>query len=166
MPKINVTINQLKWNFAWVIIAIKAYLMQNLSPVAFLFLEIQRHKVSRWKREWVIKFGYLPPENGSNFKNNEFLCPKSIFWTLNWPPTWISAIFKQRKIFHFQSFWDVSMRKEQQQPPDLSILLKFGQNTSVLKCTWKEIFASFLLSLVKKHLRPRRMPFTFCKYLF
>ena len=31
----------------------------------------------------------------------------------------ISAIFKQRKIFYIQNSWDVSMRKEQQQPPDL-----------------------------------------------
>ena len=42
----------------------------------------------------------------------------------------ISAIFKQRNIFNFQNFLDISMRKDQQQPPDLSILLIFGQNMS------------------------------------
>ena len=40
MPKIKVNINRLKWNFAWVIIPIKAFLLQNLSLVARLVLEI------------------------------------------------------------------------------------------------------------------------------
>ena len=33
MPKIKVNINGLKWNFAWVIIAIKAFLLQNLRVI-------------------------------------------------------------------------------------------------------------------------------------
>ena len=111
-------------------IAIKACLMQNLSVVAFLFLEIWRRKITLWRRERVIKFGYLPPENEFNFRKSEFLCPESFFSTQNWLPLSISAIVKQRKIFHFQNFRDVSMRKEQQQPTDWSILLKFGQNMS------------------------------------
>ena len=48
--------------------AIKAFLMQNLSLVALLVLEIWRHNISPGRREQVIKFGYLPPENGFNFK--------------------------------------------------------------------------------------------------
>ena len=86
MPKIEVNINQLKWNLAWVIMAIKAFLMQNLSLTALLVLEIWRHKISLGRRERVTKFGYLPPENGFNFKKNEFLCPESFFSTQNWPP--------------------------------------------------------------------------------
>ena len=128
MPKIKVNVNQLKWNLAWVIMAIKAFLMQNLSLIALLVLEI-RHKISLGRRERVMKFGYLPPENGFNFKK-WVLCPESFFSTQNWPPMSISAIFKHRKIFHFQNFWDVSMRKEQQQPPDWPILLKCGQKVS------------------------------------
>ena len=31
-------------------------------------LEIWRHKISLGRREQVIKFGYLPPENGFNLK--------------------------------------------------------------------------------------------------
>ena len=46
MPKINVNINWLKWNFAWVIMIIRAFLVQNLSLAALLVLEIGRHKVS------------------------------------------------------------------------------------------------------------------------
>ena len=46
-------------------------------------------------------------------------------------PMSISAISKQGKIFRFVKFWDAWMRNEQQQPPDRSILLKFGQNMSL-----------------------------------
>ena len=46
MPKTKVTLSWLKWNFAWVIRTIKACLMQNLSLLAFLFLEIWYDKVS------------------------------------------------------------------------------------------------------------------------
>ena len=38
--------------------------------------------------------------------------------------------FQAKEIFQFQNFWDVSMRKEQQHPPDWSIMLKFGQKVS------------------------------------
>ena len=34
-------------------------------------------------RERVIKFRYLSPENGFNFKKNELLCPESFFSTQN-----------------------------------------------------------------------------------
>ena len=80
MPKIKVKINQLKWNLAWIIMAIKAFLMQNLSLITLLVLEIWRHKISVGRREQVMKFGYLPPENGFNFKKMSF------FSTQNWPP--------------------------------------------------------------------------------
>ena len=40
MPNIKVNINGLKLNFAWVIISIKAFLMQNLRLIALLVLEI------------------------------------------------------------------------------------------------------------------------------
>ena len=72
MPKIKVNINQLKRNLALVIMAIKAFLMQNLSLIALLVLEIRRHKISLGRRERVMKFGYLPPENGFNFKKMSF----------------------------------------------------------------------------------------------
>ena len=46
--------------------------MQNLSLVALLVLEIPRHKISLGRREQVIKFGYLPPENRFNLKKMSF----------------------------------------------------------------------------------------------
>ena len=50
MPKIKVNINSLKLNFAWVIIYIKAFLMQNLRLIALLVLEIDVTKFS--SKEW------------------------------------------------------------------------------------------------------------------
>ena len=129
MPKIKVNINRLKWNFACVITTIKAFLMQNLRVIALLVLEIQRHKISLGRREQVIKFGYLPSKTGLTFKKWVFMS-RTVLLDPKLTHMSISAIFKQRKIFHFQNFWDVSMRKEQQQPPDWSIMLKFGQNMS------------------------------------
>ena len=104
MPKIKVIINRLTWNVAWVIIAINACLMQTLSLVAFLFLEIWRFKISLSRREQVIDFRYLPLEIDLTFTKNELLCPESFFSNQNWPPTSISTIFKQRKIFSFSKF--------------------------------------------------------------
>ena len=77
MPKIKVNINWLKLNSSWVIISIKAFLMQNLRLIALLVLEIWRNKIFLRRREQVIRFDYLPPENWFNF--NEFLCPESFF---------------------------------------------------------------------------------------
>ena len=68
---------------------------ENLSLVALL--EIWRHKIPLGRKEQVIKFGYLPREDGFNFKRSEFLCPESFFSTQNWPPPppmSISAISK------------------------------------------------------------------------
>ena len=67
MLKIKVSIIWLKWNFAWGIIGIKACLMQNVSLLAFVALQIWRHKIVLSRREQVIEFGYLPPENWFNF---------------------------------------------------------------------------------------------------
>ena len=52
--------------------AIKAFLMQNLSLVALLVLDLLHHKISLRRRERDIKFGYLPPENGFNIKKMSF----------------------------------------------------------------------------------------------
>ena len=45
---------------------IKVFLIQNLSLVALLVLEISRHNIFPRRREQVFKLGYLPPENGLN----------------------------------------------------------------------------------------------------
>ena len=71
--KFKVKINRLKWNFARVIIAIKPCLMKNLRLVAFLFLEIWRHKISLWRGEQVIEFSYLSLENGFSLKRWVFM---------------------------------------------------------------------------------------------
>ena len=76
----------------------------------FYFWRYDVTKISYWRREQVIEFGYLAPENGFNFK-------KKSYYVQNCPPRFkidpmsISAIFKQRKIFLFLKFLDVSKRK-------------------------------------------------------
>ena len=46
--------------------------MQNLRLIALLVLEIWRHKIFLKRRERVIWFDYLPPENGFNFRKTSF----------------------------------------------------------------------------------------------
>ena len=77
----------------------------------------RRHKIFLKRRERVIQFDYLPPENGFNFKKTSFYVQNRSSRPKIDPTMSISTIFKQRKIFHFKNFWDVSMTKEQQQPP-------------------------------------------------
>ena len=119
MPKIKVNINQLKWNLAWVIMAIKAFLMQNLSLIALLVLEIWRHKISLGIREWVMKFGYLPPENGFNFKKWG-LMSRIVLLDPKLTPMSILAIFKHRKNFSFSKFLGRLDEKRTAAPPWLT----------------------------------------------
>ena len=68
-----------------------------------IFGDIDVIKISLWKRERVIEFGYLPPENGFNLKKVSFMSRIDLLdQTLT--PMSISAIFKQRKIFSFPKF--------------------------------------------------------------
>ena len=82
-PKIKVKINRLKWNFAWVIIFIKAFLMQNLKLIALLVLEIWRHKIPSkegndssisaiypWKTSWTLKKKRFYAQNRSSLPTN------------------------------------------------------------------------------------------------
>ena len=114
MPKIKVNINWLKLNFAWVIISIKAFLMQNLRLIALLVLEIWRHKIFLKRRERVIWFDYLPPENRFNFlKKTSFYVQNRSSRPKIEPPCQFQQFLCREKFFHFQNFWDVLMTKEQ-----------------------------------------------------
>ena len=148
MPKIEVNINQLKWNLAWVIMAIKVFLMQNLSLIALLVLETWRHKISLGRREQVMKFGYLPPENGFNFKKMSFYVQNRSSRPKIDPPCQFQQFSSIGKIFHFQNFWDVSMRKEQQQPPWLTNFAKiWPKGVSRIKTKSYQVWASLEGSL-------------------
>ena len=74
-------------------------------------------QISLRRRERVMKFGYLPPENGFNFKKMSFHVQNRSSRPKIDPPCQFQQFSSIGKIFHFQNFWDVSMRKEQQQPP-------------------------------------------------
>ena len=86
----------------------KALLMQNLRLIAFPVLEIWCHKISLGRRERVIKFGYLPLENGINFRKWVFMSrivlldPKL---TLPPPPPHVNfSNFQAEEIFSFSKF--------------------------------------------------------------
>ena len=79
--------------------------MQNVRLITLLVLEIWRHKIFLKRKEQVIRFDYLPPENGFNFKKTSFYVQnRSSRPKIDPPPMSISTIFKQRKIFSFSKF--------------------------------------------------------------
>ena len=106
MPKIKVSVNRLKWIFAWVITTIKAFLMQNLRLKALLVFEIWRHKFSYGRRERVIKFGYLPPESGFTFKKKWIFMSRIVLLDpkIDPPPNVNFSNFQAEKNFSFSNF--------------------------------------------------------------
>ena len=129
MPKIKVKINWLKLNFAWVIISIKAFLMQNLRLIALLVLEIWRHKIFLKRRERVIRFDYLSLENGFNFKKKRVFMSRIVLLD---PKLTLHVNFNnfqaEENFFIFKIFGTSRWRKSSSNSLDWSILLKFGQN--------------------------------------
>ena len=122
---------------------IKVSLMQNLSLIAYLVLEIWRHKISLGRRERVMKFGYLPPENGLNFKKMSLYVQNRSSRPKIDPSCQFQQFSSTGKISHFQNFWDVSMRKEQQQPPWLTNFAKMWPNSvSRIKTKSHQVWAS------------------------
>ena len=110
--------------------AIKAFLMQNLSLIALLVLEIWRHKISLGIRERVMKFGYLPPENGFNFKKMSFYVQNRSSRSKIDPHVNFSNFQAWEKIFIFKIFGTSRWEKSSSNPPGWPILLKCGQKVS------------------------------------
>ena len=95
--------------------SIREFLIQNLRLIALLVLEICRHKLSLERRERVIVFGYLPPENGFNFKKISFyvlLNPKLT------PHANFSNFQAQEIFFIFNIFGTSQGEKSGSNPPD------------------------------------------------
>ena len=130
MPKIIVSINWLKWNFAWVIMSIRAFLMQNLRLIALLVLETWCHKFSLERRERVIEFDYLPPENMFNFKKMSFYVQNRSSRPKIDPHVNFSNFQAQENFFIFKIFGTSWWEKSGSNRPGWSILLKFDQNLS------------------------------------
>ena len=84
---------------------------------SFSFGDMTSHNFLK-RREQVIRFDYLPPENGFDFKKTSFYVQnRSSRPKIDPPPCQFQQFSSRGKFFHFQNFWDVSMTKEQQQPP-------------------------------------------------
>ena len=88
------------------------------SLVAFLFLEIWRHKISLWARgisHWIRIF---TPENGSNFKKNESSESRIFVLDPKLTPHVNFSNFQAEKNFVIFKIFDMSpSKKEWQQPP-------------------------------------------------
>ena len=69
------------------------------------------------KRERVIRFGYLPLKNRLNLKKMSFYVHNRSSRPKLTPQCQFQQFPSGGKCFHFVNFWDISMRKEQQQPP-------------------------------------------------
>ena len=78
-------------------------------------------------REQVIKFGYLPTENGFIFKKMSFLS-RIVLLDPKLTPMSISAIFKQKKLFHFSFLGCLDEKRAEVTPLIDQFLIKFGQN--------------------------------------
>ena len=117
MPKLKVNINWLKLNFAWVIISIKAFLMQNVRLIALLVLEIWRHKFSLKEGNESSDSTIYPRKTGLTLKKTSFYVQNRSSRPKIDPPCQFQQFLSRGKFFHFQNFWDVLMTKEQQQPP-------------------------------------------------
>ena len=89
-----------------------------------------------------MKFGYLSPENGFNFKKNEFLCPESFFSTQNLPPMSISAIFKHRKNFSFSKFLGRLDEKRAAATPLIDFAKMWPKGVSRMKTKSHQVWAS------------------------
>ena len=81
--------------------------MQNLRLIALLVLEISRHKISLGRRERVIKFGYLPPENEFNVSKMGFYVQnRSSRPKIDPPPPNVNfSNFQAEENFSFSKFW-------------------------------------------------------------
>ena len=59
------------------------------------------------------------------------------------PPPCQFQQFQAENFFHFQNFWDVSIRKEQQQPPDRFNFAKIWSNCALtIETKSHEVWAS------------------------
>ena len=118
MPKIKVNINWLKLNFAWVIISIKAFLMQNLRLIALLGLEIWRHKIFLKRREPVIRFDYLPRKTGLTLKKRVFMSRIVLLDPKLTPHVNFNNFQAEENFFIFKIFGTSRWRKSSSNPPD------------------------------------------------
>ena len=132
MPKIKVTINQIRLNFPRIIEAIKACLMQNLSLVACPVLEIWHHKIPSWE-ENESSNSDIYTQKWVNLKKKWVLCPESFFSTQNWPPPLPQWQFQQfssrgKLLFIFKISETSRWKKWSSNPSDWPISVEFDRS--------------------------------------
>ena len=116
-PENKVTVNGLIWNLAQIMVWMILVTMQNFKLMAFLLLEIWRHKNFLSKMERVIVIRYLPPGFKQNSTKITFYAWKHLFWHKVIPPSVFPLFSSKNKNFIGSIFRDVSFQKQLQQPP-------------------------------------------------
>ena len=116
-PENKVTVNGLIWNLAQIMVWMILVNMQNFKLMAFLLLEIWRHKNFLSKMERVIVIRYLPPGFKQNSTKITFYAWKHLFWHKVIPPSVFPLFSSKNKNFIGSIFRDVSFQKQLQQPP-------------------------------------------------
>ena len=116
-PENKVTVNGLIWNLAQIMVWMILVNMQNFKVMAFLLLEIWRHKNFLSKMERVIVIRYLPPGFKQNSTKITFYAWKHLFWHKVIPPSVFPLFSSKNKNFIGSIFRDVSFQKQLQQPP-------------------------------------------------
>ena len=96
----------------------KAFLMQNLSPVALLVFEIYVTKFALEKGNKSSDSAIYPQKMGLALKKLVFMS-RIVLLDPKLTPMSIQQFPSRRIFFHFVHFWDLSMRREQQQLPRL-----------------------------------------------
>ena len=104
MPKIKVNNQPIEMKLCISHYSYKSIPDANLRLIALLVLEIWRTKISLRRREQVIKFGYLPPENGFNFKKMSFHVQNRSFRPKIDPPCQFQQFSSRGNFFIFTIF--------------------------------------------------------------
>ena len=129
-PENKVTVNRLIWNLVLIMVWMILVNMQNFKLMAFLLLEIWRHKISFpiWNES--SPFDIYPLDSIKTRQKSLFM-PENIFLWINLYPLLHFHGFEAKQKTSYAQFFKTSHFKNNcSNPPGESILLKFRQNES------------------------------------
>ena len=105
------------WNLVLIMVWMILVNMQNVKLMAFLLLEIWRHKNFLSKMERVIAIRYLLPGFKQNSTKITFNAWKHLSWNKFIPPSAFPWFWSETRNFVCSIFQDVSFQKQLQQLP-------------------------------------------------
>ena len=103
-PEIKGMVNGLIWNLVLIMVRMILVTMQNFKVLAFLLLEIWRHKNFLSRMEQVIAIRYLPLESSKTRKKSLFM-PENIF---PYTPSAFPWFWRETKKIPYVPFFETS----------------------------------------------------------